>query len=97
MCRRFSAIIGQALAILAGAQCKKHGSDGPDNPYGLPNVDEPGTMGALINGRPWIASAAALASYQTAAYTYGDSIFTVGEPHTGSVWTIAVFNPETTS
>jgi hypothetical protein len=72
-----------ALALLAGAQCKKHSSIVPDNPYGLPNVGEPGTMGCLINGKLWIASPAALSPNSAPAFTYGDSVFTAAGQDTG--------------
>jgi hypothetical protein len=77
------------VAILAGAQCKKHSALVPDNPYGLPNVNEPGTEGALINGQPWIASASALAALnpnEPVAFTYGDTVFAVNGQDTGYLY-----------
>lgn len=81
--------------LLGGAQCKKHSALVPDNPYGLPNVNEPGTAGALINGQPWIASAAALQASDPVAFTYGDTVFTMNGQDTGFYYSHIVISVAT--
>jgi hypothetical protein len=57
------------LAICSGTQCHKAYKFVPDNPYGLPNINEEGTMGCLINTKTWIASADAISGLFSILYT----------------------------
>jgi len=45
-----------ALLMLTSSQCKHDHANTADNPYGLPNVNELGTMGCLINDTAWICN-----------------------------------------
>jgi len=64
---------------LLGSQCKRNHFV-PDNPYGLPNINELGTMGCLVNGTVWIA--AENGSFALRAQSIDDTIVgLVGQPY----------------
>jgi hypothetical protein len=45
-----------ALFMFTSSQCKHDHINSADNPYGLPNVNELGTMACLINDTAWICN-----------------------------------------
>jgi len=62
------------LALSAGMACKKNSSTAA------------GSESCLINGKPWVASAAAEPVNAPVGFTYGDTVFTVNGQDTGSIW-----------
>ena len=88
MRKKFAFVVASIFALLmfTSSQCKHDHSITADNPYGLPNVNELGTMGCLINDTPWICNP--IAPIVFTANFYSNYLFEVSGEGPGMYATI---------